>query len=222
MNHDSFTDHRLPGNNPKNQLRGHAIISDQVTREGIGLVLRELERAIDDSVPGHIVEFGCYAGTTSLFIRRLLNEKKSNQEFHVYDSFDGLPEKTTQDNNAAGVYFEAGKLYVSKADFIKNFKASGLQVPFIHKGWFKDIDASGIPDQIAFAFLDGDFYGSIIDSLRLVWPRLSAGGIIVVDDFKRETLPGVERALKDFFQDKQGQIAPIRGEHTMAVIRKVQ
>lgn len=169
-------------------------------------------------VPGNIVEFGCYTGTTSLFIRRLLDKYNQSKQraFHVYDSFEGLPPKTVQDHNAAGIDFEAGKLYVSKADFTKAFRAANLQLPVIHKGWFSHLNASDVPDAIALAFLDGDFYQSIIDSLRLVWPRMNPGGTILIDDYKRETLPGVEQAIADFFQGKR--VRSIRGEHNIAII----
>ena len=36
----------------------------------------------------------------------------------------------------------------------------------MHKGWFDQLSDREVPEQIAFAFLDGDFYSSIIDSLR--------------------------------------------------------
>lgn len=214
---DSFSDHKTNGRQPRYTFRGYPIISDQVTREGLEVIWREFETAIRQNIPGHIVEFGCYAGTTSLFIRRLLTaHTQTAREFHVYDSFAGLPEKTPQDHNAAGVDFEAGKLYVSKADFIKVFRSANLPLPIIHKGWFSDIPPSQVPEPIACAFLDGDFYESIVDSLRLVWPKMSQGGVVLVDDYKRETLPGVERALYDFFHGKPPTIV---AEHNIAIIR---
>jgi O-methyltransferase len=69
----------------------------------------------------------------------------------------------------------------------------------IHKGWFNELSPKDVPKQIAFAFLDGDFYESIHTSLKLVWPRMVSGGIICIDDYKRDALPGVERAVSDFF-----------------------
>lgn len=216
---DSFKDHQLKANNPRNQFQGFPIISDQVTREGLGVVWREFEQTLQQNIPGDIVEFGCYAGTSSLFIRRLLNKYGQSEQrtFHVYDSFEGLPEKSHQDSNAAGIDFEAGKLYVSKADFIKVFRSAGLQLPTIHKGWFSNTPENEVPQQIAAAFLDGDFYQSIIDSLRLVWPRMSRGGVVLIDDYKRETLPGVERAMYDYFDGHPPK--QLRGEHTIGIIR---
>lgn len=219
MAHDSFYDHKLDPKKAQNQFKGFPIISDQISREGLGVVWRELETTLTRNTPGDIVELGCYAGTSSLFIRRLLDTHSNGagRTFHVYDSFDGLPEKTTQDTNAAGVDFEAGKLYVSKADFIKVFKAASLVLPIIHKGWFSDLTPQDIPEEIAFAFLDGDFYQSILDSLKLVWPRLADGGVVLIDDYKRETLPGVERAIRDYF----GHIPQeLRTEHNIAIIQK--
>lgn len=215
---DSFKDHQLKKDNPRNWLRGHPIISDQISREGLEAVLVQLDKTLGRNIPGAVVEFGCYIGTTSLFVRRILDDAGQSEDrpFHVYDSFEGLPQKSIQDNNAAGVDFEAGKLYVSKKEFLHQFRAAGLKPPTVHKGWFDQLGPSEVPEPIAFAFLDGDFYDSIISSLRLVWPKMSEGGVIVVDDYKRETLPGVERAINDFFQGKH--IRSLRGEQNKAII----
>lgn len=74
-------------------LTKYPIISDQVDIKELGALLRELEKTLRRGVTGNIVEFGCYIGTTSLFIRRLLDAYDFTGEFHVYDSFAGLPEK---------------------------------------------------------------------------------------------------------------------------------
>lgn len=216
---DTFSDHRLPRNNPRNWLRGYPVISDQISPEALEIICRQLESVLEQHTPGAIAEFGCYAGTTSLFIRRILDEQNesASREFHVYDSFEGLPEKTTQDANAAGIDFEAGKLYVSKKEFLRQFQDANLRPPIAHKGWFNQLADKDIPTSIAFAFLDGDFYDSIISSLRLVWPRLSKNGVILIDDFQRETLPGVARAIHDFFQ---GKPVALQATQNIAIIRQ--
>ena len=78
-------------------LAKYPIISDQVDAKELGVLLRELEKVLQSGAAGNIVEFGCYVGTTSLFIRRLLDAYDFTGEFHVYDSFMGLPEKTQLD-----------------------------------------------------------------------------------------------------------------------------
>jgi len=196
-------------------LERNPIISEQISKPALGVVLRELEKALGKDVDGDVAEFGCYKGTTSLFIRRLLDAHQSAKSFYAYDSFAGLPQKSIQDASAAGTDFKAGELAVSKKQFLQEFKRAKLQPPLTHKAWFKDLKEKQLPQQLAFAFLDGDFYESILDSLRLVWPRLSPGGIITVDDYDRETLPGVARAVRDFFQGKQHIV---RVEHNIAII----
>lgn len=199
-------------------LNRYPLISDQIAPAEIAVVLRELEKILIANVEGAVVEFGCYSGTTSLFIRRLLDEYKDSREFHVYDSFAGLPPKSERDQNAAGVDFVAGELAASKRQFLENFKRAGLQPPVAHKGWFSQLQASDMPLAIAFAFLDGDFYESIKDSLRLVWPRLSDKAVVLIHDYKRETLPGVAIAVEEFVGKKHLSQA-VQCEANIGIIR---
>ncbi|HWB38626.1 MAG TPA: TylF/MycF/NovP-related O-methyltransferase [Candidatus Saccharimonadales bacterium] len=176
-------------------LAKYPLVSDQVNQRQLEVILTELEKCL--SLNGAIVEFGCYIGTTSLFIRRLLDLRNDSREFHVYDSFEGLPAKTDQDESVAGDQFQAGELAVSKKQFLNEFRKANMRPPIIHKGWFSDLTATDVPGKIAFAFLDGDFYESIRDSLKLALPRMVAGAVIIVDDYGREALPGVTKAVYD-------------------------
>lgn len=187
-------------------IRTYNLISDQVSYEEIEIILFWLNKVLNDNVPGQVVEFGCYSGTTSLFVSRLIKDLKEKREFHVYDSFDGLPEKSLQDKSIAGEQFKAGELKASKNDFIKNYKHAGLPLPIIHKGWFSNLHPDDIPKNICFAFLDGDFYNSIMDSLKLIENKLSAGAIIVVDDYQSESLPGAQKAVNLWIKDKPYKI----------------
>ena len=182
------------------------------------MVLRELEQVLQQGVEGAVVEFGCYAGSTSLFIRRLLDLCDAERLFAAYDSFEGLPPKAAQDQNAAGVDFTAGELAVSKRQFLQNFARAKLRPPAVHRAWFDRLAPSEVPAKIAFAFLDGDFYDSILTSLRVVWPRLAAGATVLVHDYQRETLPGVARAIDTFFA---GISRPsVQAEAHIAIIRR--
>ncbi|HSW99174.1 MAG TPA: TylF/MycF/NovP-related O-methyltransferase [Candidatus Saccharimonadales bacterium] len=217
-NPDAYTHHRVP-NTPANHFQGQLLISDQVSARDVALVWHELAAVLGAGVPGAVVEFGCYAGTTSLFIRRLLDQAgQSGREFHAYDSFEGLPDKAAPDQSAAGADFQAGKLAVSKKEFLHQFHAARLVPPVVHKGWFSGLGAADVPHRIAFAFLDGDFYGSILDSLRLVWPRLEPGGVVLVDDYQRPELPGVERAVADYFREIGQPVPRLRVERNIAII----
>ncbi|MCD1276040.1 MAG: TylF/MycF family methyltransferase [Candidatus Nanogingivalaceae bacterium] len=184
-------------------LAKHPIISDQVDFKELRVLLRELEKILRSGMAGNVVEFGCYVGTTSLFIRRLLDAYDLAGEFHVYDSFAGLPEKTPQDNSAAGEQFQAGELLAPRKTFVQNFKKAGLQLPVIHKGWFADFTAADVPENIMFAFFDGDFYGSIADSFRVCSGKFQEKATIVVDDYANEALPGAARAVDEWLSGNQ-------------------
>lgn len=192
-------------------LTRYPLVSDQVNKDQLAVILGALERVLP-KLDGAVVEFGCYIGTASLFIRRLLDSLNDNRAFHVYDSFEGLPPKTTQDESRAGDQFQAGELAVSKKQFLQQFQKAGLRPPIVHKGWFKDLTEADVPPQIAFAFLDGDFYESIRDSLKLVLPRMQAGGVIIIDDYAREALPGAARAVQELISPQF-----VRTQHNLGV-----
>ncbi len=116
----------------------------------------------------------------------------------IYDSFEGLPEKSSADESVLGIDFKGGELFVTKREVKERFLRAGLPVPVIKKGWFKDLTAEDLPLKIAFAFLDGDFYESIRDSLKLVGPRMSTGGVIAVHDYTNPALPGVKKAVDEW------------------------
>lgn len=191
----------------------YPLISNQVSTEQATTILDELQRVLDAGVPGAVVEFGCYIGTTSLFIRRLLDANGEAREFHVYDSFEGLPEKSAADLSTVGEQFVAGELAVSKKQFLQEFRKANLKPPLVHKGWFSELSAKDVPKPIAFAFLDGDFYESIRDSLALVTPHMQPGGTIIVDDYAREALPGASKAVQERFST--GDITVV---HNLGVI----
>ena len=199
-------------------LAKYPIISDQVDAKELGVLLRELEKVLRSGAAGNIVEFGCYVGTTSLFIRRLLDAYDFTGEFHVYDSFMGLPEKTQADNSAAGEQFQAGELLAPRKTFVQNFKKAGLQLPVIHKGWFADFTAADVPENIMFAFFDGDFYGSIADSFRVCSGKFQEKANIVVDDYANEALPGAARAVDEWLSGNQQY--SLATEASLAIIRR--
>ena len=179
-------------------LQKYPIISDQVDAGELRTLLLLLEEQLQKGVVGSVVELGCYVGTTSLFIRRLLDAYNADVEFHVYDSFAGLPPKVAQDESPLGVQFVEGELCATKRQFYDNFKKAGLLVPTVHKAWFRDLTVDDIPERVMFAFLDGDYYRSIRDSLRVIKPRLTKDAIIVVDDYANEALPGTACAVDEW------------------------
>ncbi len=192
--------------------------NDQFNLHELSVLLRELRGVLDEGVAGDIVELGCYKGLTSLEMQRTLHNNKSDKLLYLYDSFSGLPPKVAQDNSPAGLQFKAGELPATKREVVQLFKKSGLRVPYIKRAWFSELSAYDLPMQIALAFLDGDFYESIIDSLRLVWPLLAPGAVVLVDDYQNEALPGAAKAVNEWLKSHQ---STLKVEASLGIIRKV-
>lgn len=197
-------------------VRKFRLISDQIEYDELSVILRELEQVILAGQDAAIVELGCYEGTTSLFIRRLLGAHTASNAFHVYDSFSGLPQKSTEDLSPAGTQFKKGELQASKQRLITHFKQAGLQLPIIHKAWFEQLTPEDLPDEICFAFLDGDFYSSIQASLNAITPRLVKNAVIVIDDYQSEALPGARKAADEWAHKYN---LSIKSEQSLAILK---
>ena len=101
--------------------------------------------------------------------------------------------------------------------FINNFKKAGLRMPTIHKAWFSDLTPEDVPENIMFAFFDGDFYESIADSFRVCEDKFSEGAVVVIDDYANEALPGAQRAVDDWCRRRGRGID--RVEASLTIIR---
>jgi O-methyltransferase len=181
--------------NFKNQKVDPTIINEQQIDY---LVLYAID-AIINNIDGDFVEFGCYVGESSKFLRNTIVETKSDKDLYVYDSFEGLPNLSKYEENTG---WRPRTLATTEEILISNFRKNNLKPPIITKGWFKEIPDYKLPEKISFAFLDGDFYESIYDSLSKIYDKVSDGGYILFHDYDRNDLPGVKIAIETFFNER--------------------
>jgi O-methyltransferase len=90
-----------------------------------------------------------------------------------------------------------------------NFARYGLldgQVRFL-PGWFRDTLPCAPIEHLALMRLDGDLYESTIIALESLYPKLSPGGFVIIDDYDGWD-PGCRTAVHDF-RDRHGIEAPI-------------
>lgn len=187
------------------------LLSNQVSLVEIKVILRELAKTQD--VEGDVVEFGCYVGTTSVYLAKQLSDEK---KLFLYDSFAGLPPKTAEDDSPAGLQFKTGELLATKKQLITNLRRAGVDNAQIKKAWFSELGSADVPPKISFAFLDGDYYHSVMDPLKLIWERLSPGAIVVVDDYANEALPGAAKAVDEWLRTHP---AHLKVEASLAIIK---
>ena len=181
-----------------------------------------LDQVIAFDLPGDIVEVGCYAGRTSVFLQMLNQRSARRRELHVYDSFQGLPAPGPQD-----AFLGQGDCHATQADLHATFTRWSMPAPTIHPGWFEDTLPSRLPPAVCFAYLDGDFYESIMVSLEHVWPRVVPGGLVLIDDYADtelnpdawDGLPGVRSAVDDYFATRPETPTVLCGSGDLALVR---
>ncbi|MCU1601843.1 MAG: macrocin-O-methyltransferase [Frankiales bacterium] len=147
-----------------------------------------VETVIRDGVPGDLVETGVWRGGASIFLRGLLAAHGvTDRVVWVADSFEGLPRPDAERYPAdeGDDHWTRPELAISLEQVQANFARYGLlddQVRFL-KGWFKDTLATAPIDTLAVARLDGDLYESTTDALVALWPKVSVGGFVIIDDY---------------------------------------
>jgi hypothetical protein len=112
---------------------------------------------------------------------------------YVCDSFCGFPEDNPE--NAEWAKYKC--LSVSMDEVTENFKKFGLLdgVTFL-RGYFE----STLPDfneSLAVLRADGDSYSSTMTILINLWPKLSPGGFLIMDDCNNNSPP--QKAFDDYF-----------------------
>jgi O-methyltransferase len=181
-----------------------------------------LESVLNNNVPGDVIETGVWRGGASIYARAVLKAwDVSDRQVWVADSFEGLPPRDLvnypADHTAFGLDPIAKLLAVSVEQVQANFERLHLlddQVRFV-KGWFKDTLPGLSAERWAVLRLDGDFYESTIQALDSLYPNLSPGGWVIIDDYY--PLDACREAVTDY-RAKHGiraEIAPIDADAVM-------
>lgn len=126
------------------------------------------------NIQGAVVEAGCHNGLTSIYLQSVLCATGDPRTLHCYDLWGPL---------SAGSMAQAGYASASLDQWKMLFGRFRVPMPVAHVGWFNDTMPKELPESISFAFLDGDFYESILVSLGAVLPRMTKGGYIVIHDW---------------------------------------
>jgi O-methyltransferase len=174
-------------------------------------IKNRVEIVLTEGVPGDFIETGVWRGGASIFMRAiLLAYGVKDRTVWVADSFQGLPapdaEKYPADKEARWHVPEF--LAISLEQVQENFAKYNLldeQVRFL-KGWFKDSLPKAPINQLALIRLDGDMYESTMDALTNLYPKLSTGGFVIVDDYG--SVEACRQAITDF-RSKHGITAPL-------------
>jgi O-methyltransferase len=189
---------------PRLREEGRDIPADADTMLGQAR-LRHLARccidAVRDGIPGDFIETGVWRGGACILMKGVLAAAgDAERRVFVADSFEGLPppDPAKYPADAGDLHYIEDDLRVTREEVEERFRRYGLlddRVVFL-KGWFKDTLPTAPTERLAVARLDGDMYESTMDALRALYPRLSPGGWLIVDDYG--AVEGCRRAVEDY------------------------
>jgi hypothetical protein len=147
-----------------------------------------IKTVLSENIEGDLIETGVWRGGACIFMRAVLAASGvDNRKIYVADSFEGLPKPDLARYPAdEGDRFHSfPRLAVPKEEVENNFRKYGLldnQVVFL-KGWFNETLPQAPIEKLAIVRLDGDMYGSTMEALESLYPKLVSGGFCIVDDY---------------------------------------
>ncbi len=164
--------------------------------------IRECIRSVvDEGVPGDLLEAGTWRGGAAIFMRAALEAfGDPARNVWVADSFQGVPKPDVQAYPAdrGDIYWSYSDLAVPAETVKANFASYCLlddRVKFL-PGWFSESLPSAPIGQLAVLRADGDLYESTLDILTNLYPHVSHGGFVIIDDYG--CVPGCRRAVDEF------------------------
>jgi len=162
------------------------------------------------AIPGDFVECGVWRGGSSMAAAwSLLRNDGSHRTLHLYDTFEGMPPPTDLDRRFDGIAASqilAGSdptsMYWARSsleDVRRNVALTGYPHDKINyiPGKVEETIPHKAPKQIAVLRLDTDWYESTKHELEHLYPRLSEGGVLIIDDYGH--WQGARRAVDEYF-----------------------
>jgi O-methyltransferase len=156
---------------------------------------------------GDIAEIGVYQGGSA----RLICKYKGNKAFHLFDTFEGLPELNKFDTSNE---FYKGQFNDTSFELIGKLLNNYPNIS-IHKGYFPDTAGPVLDKKFSLVNLDVDLHKTTHDALEFFYPRMVKGGIILSHDYVNAD--GVRKAFDDFFADKPEPVLVVSDTQCLVV-----
>lgn len=149
-------------------------------------------------VQGDFVECGVWKGGSSMLMAyTLLGMNETGRKIYLYDTFTGMPKPTVKDNEIksgqpALDIWKANQrkdhneyCYASLAEVKNNLGATNYPLDNLvfAQGKVEDTIPGIKPGQIAILRLDTDWFESTDHELRNLFPLVSKGGVVIIDDY---------------------------------------
>jgi O-methyltransferase len=175
--------------------------------------LKSLRYVVENKIPGDFVECGVWRGGNGILAKKLFDELDSERCVWMFDTFEGMTEPTELDVKAHTKQ-QAFKNYISKQldthnewcyssleEVQNNCSKSGLNFDdfkFVKGDVCKTLlEKQNIPQGISVLRLDTDWYQSTKAELEILYPILTVGGVLIIDDYGG--WEGARKAVDEYF-----------------------
>lgn len=164
-----------------------------------------------NGVPGDVAECGVWKGGSMMAAAlTFLEEGDTDRGIYLYDTFEGMSEPGEHDvsfddvpasRQLAETERNTGVWCYSSLDEVKaNVVSTGYpsdRLSFI-KGKIEDTVPGILPESLSILRLDTDWYESTRHELEHLFPLLSPGGIMIIDDYGH--WKGARKAVDEFLR----------------------
>lgn len=172
---------------------------------------------IASGVPGDVAELGVYKGDTAW----QLNELFPDRRLYIFDTFEGFDERDVNTEKRLKVSGAQEKDFADTSVEAVMNRLPHRNMATVRKGYFPET-AQGLENlKFAFVSLDADLYEPTLSGLEYFYPRLEAGGAIVIHDYNNRRFAGVKLAVEEY-EKKTGTLrkVPLADLHGSCVIVK--
>lgn len=195
--------------------------------ERVVALIQSVRYLTNKDIPGSLVECGVWKGGSMLAAALTLMEiNAADRKLYLFDTYTGMTEPSVKDVDVKGGY--ASEQYKQQENWCAaglnevkaNMQTSLYPEALIHYivGDVMENLPDNAPKKIALLRLDTDWYESTKYELETLFPRLSKGGVLIIDDYGH--WQGAKKAVHEYFFDNKNQIELYKIDYTGRVAIK--
>jgi O-methyltransferase len=195
--------------------------------ERIAAVCDATAYVADAGIEGAFVECGVWRGGSMMAVALTLLERGvDDRDLYLFDTFTGMTEPSTEDTASPYDGYSPHRRWrrhralgrewagVPAEVVRERVESTGYPPERIHlvEGMVEETLPAHAPDRIALLRLDTDWYASTKHELVELYPRLAAGGVLIVDDYGH--YEGARRAVDEYLAERGAPLLLSRIDYT--------
>jgi O-methyltransferase len=154
----------------------------------------QIERLKRNKIKGAFAELGVHKGETAKAIHLIDPSRK----FYLFDTFEGFSSKDLKFESQKDNRFATDMFADTSVEKVKKYIQGNDNLIF-KVGFFPDTANDLDHETFSFVNIDADLYAPTIAALRFFYPRLSAGGVLLVHDYNHNW-DGIPKAINEFIK----------------------